>query len=139
MQKKTKKPLFVNAQKRSLEPIVGEKTYSVWVEMLKQLVPDGRTHRLSVVVAGMLQHAVKSAHEKFGTHPEEGSVASSLLCAGELNDYEESTAELADFLEQLFDDAQVRYARQSSRGEEYSIIDSAIMEYLHWHDMPWES
>jgi F0F1-type ATP synthase delta subunit len=137
MPKKPKTPLFANAKKRSLESIVGEKIYSVWVEMLKHLVPDGRTHRLSVVVAGMLQHASKIAHEKFGDQPEEGSVAASLLFADELGE-EEAAAELSDLVEQLFDDAKVRYARKSSRGDEYSIIDSTVMEYIHWHDMPWE-
>jgi hypothetical protein len=135
-----KQPLFESTKptERSLKSLVGEKTYSVWVEMLKQLVPDGRTHRLSVVVAGLLQHSSKIAYEKFGNKPEEGSVAASLLYASELNDYEESTAELSDILAQLFDNAKVRYQRTNHRGEEYSIIDSAVLEYIHWHDMPWE-
>jgi len=134
-----KQPLFESTKpiERSLKPIVGEKTYAVWVEMLKQLVPDGRTHRLSVVVAGMLQYASKIAYEKFGSEPKEGSVAASLLFAGETGE-EESVSELSDIIEQLFDDAKVRHARKSSRGDEYSIIDSAVMEYIHWHDMPWE-
>ena len=44
-------------RKRSLEEVVGKETYALWVDMLRRLVPDGRTHRLSVVVAGMLQYA----------------------------------------------------------------------------------
>jgi hypothetical protein len=43
--------------KRSLQDVVGENSYSVWVDMLRALVPDGRTHRLSVLLAGMLQYA----------------------------------------------------------------------------------
>ena len=39
--------------KRSLQDVVGKETYSVWVDMLRTLVPGGRTHRVSVVVAGM--------------------------------------------------------------------------------------
>jgi hypothetical protein len=46
--------------KRSLEDVVGEKVYNVWVDMLHELVPEGRTHRLSVVVAGMLEYAVEN-------------------------------------------------------------------------------
>ena len=70
---------------RSLQEVVGEKTYSVWVEMLRELVPDGRTHRLSVVVAGMLHHALEIAiKEKRGRYTEEkNSVAMSLIDAWE--------------------------------------------------------
>lgn len=133
-----KQPLFENQNNRSLKPIVGEQTYAVWIDMLKQLVPQGRTHRLAVVIAGMLQYASQVASKKSGKNPKEGSVEASLLFADEF-DIEDGTAELSDIIEQLFDDAQVPYARTSSRGDEYSIIDSAIMEYLHWRDMPWES
>jgi hypothetical protein len=31
--------------KRSLQDVVGKETYTVWVDMLRELVPDGRTHR----------------------------------------------------------------------------------------------
>jgi hypothetical protein len=47
-----------------LRPLVKERVYSVWLDMLKQLVPQGRTHRLSVFVAGCLQYAVGRAGEK---------------------------------------------------------------------------
>jgi hypothetical protein len=137
MPKKTKTALFTNTKKRSLEPLVGEKTYSVWVDMLKQLVPNGRTHRLSVVTAGMLQYASQVAAQKSGNNPKEGSVEASLIYADEL-DEEEGTAELSDLIERLFDDAKVPYRRRSSRGTEYSIIDETMMEYFHWQDMPWE-
>jgi len=40
-----------------LREIVGDDVYDVWVAMLKKLVPDGRTHRLSVLVASMLAYA----------------------------------------------------------------------------------
>jgi len=85
-----KQPLFDSTKPidRSLKPIVGEKTYSVWLEMLKQLVPQGRTHRLSVVIAGMLQYASQVAQKKSDNHPKEGSVEASLLFAGELDEKE---------------------------------------------------
>lgn len=137
MPQKPKTPLFANTKKRSLESIVGEKIYSVWVDMLKELVPDGRTHRLSVVVAGMLQYAAQVASQKSGNRPKEGSVEASLIYADEL-DEDEGAAELSDLIEQLFDDAKVPYRRRSSRGIEYSIIDDALIEYFHWQDMPWE-
>ena len=54
----------------SLKQIVGQKIYTVWVEMLRQLVPDGRTHRLAPLVAGMLQYAANIAYEKYGDNYE---------------------------------------------------------------------
>ena len=44
--------------KRSLQDVVGKGTYAVWVDMLRELVPEGWTHRLSVIVAWMLEYAV---------------------------------------------------------------------------------
>ena len=61
--------------KMSLKQIVGPKTYTVWVEMLQQLVPDGRTHRLAPLVVGMLQYASNVAYQQYGDSPDEGSVA----------------------------------------------------------------
>lgn len=42
-------------QKQSLQEVVGAQTYTSWVDMLRRLAPDGRTHRLAPLVAGMLQ------------------------------------------------------------------------------------
>lgn len=122
----------------SLEIIVGQGTYTVWTEMLQSLVPDGRTHRLAPMVAGMLQYAANVAYEKYGDDPEEGSVAHSLLLASEVYDPDEAV-ELFDLISQLFEDAEVEYERVDHRGDEYSIVDSAIYEFIHWYDMPWES
>lgn len=69
----------------SLKQIVGQKTYSVWVEMLRQLVPEGRTHRLAPLVAGMLQFASDMAYQKYGNNPDEGSVAEVLFMASDWN------------------------------------------------------
>ncbi len=45
---RTKKPTNVVAKKRTrnFRAVVGADTYAVWVRMLRELVPDGRTHRL---------------------------------------------------------------------------------------------
>jgi hypothetical protein len=61
--------------KRSLQDVVGENSYSVWVDMLRRLVPDGRTHRLSVLLAGMLQYALTLAEEFDEDELKEDSVA----------------------------------------------------------------
>jgi hypothetical protein len=83
----------------------------------------------------MLQYAL----DKCGSDPEEGSVAYSLLIASESSDSDEAFDLLRDALEQLFRDAKVKHSRTSSRGERYSIAESAIHEFIHWYDMPWES
>ena len=85
----------------SLKQIVGQKTYSVWIEMLQQLVPEGRTHRLAPLVAGMLQYASDMAYQKYGGKPAEGSAAQVLFMASEVYDPAEAE-ELSELVEQLF-------------------------------------
>ncbi len=46
---------------RNFGTVVGADTYAVWVRMLRELVPGGRTHRLSVMLAGMLHYAATIA------------------------------------------------------------------------------
>jgi hypothetical protein len=38
------------AEKKNLKTIVGQETYGVWVDMLRRLVPEGRTHRLAPMI-----------------------------------------------------------------------------------------
>jgi hypothetical protein len=68
---------------------VGEKTYSVWVEMLRTLVPEGRTHRLSVVIAGMLQYTLEIAYEIESINEDEHSAAMSIIDATETADLDD--------------------------------------------------
>ncbi|MCB9079399.1 MAG: hypothetical protein H6631_17495 [Anaerolineaceae bacterium] len=58
--------------------------------------------------------------------------------ASELYDPEEAE-DLSAVVEQLFVDAKVNAERTSARGDDYSIIESAIYEFIHWYDMPWEA
>jgi hypothetical protein len=117
---------------------VGQEVYDLWLDMLRRLVPDGRTHRLAPMIAGMLQYAADVAAQKFGNEPEEGTAAYFLLGADGIWDPDEA-GDLQDLVAQLFEDAGVRYKRVSSRGEGYSVAESAIYEYIHWYDMPWEA
>lgn len=118
--------------------MVGAHAYRTWTEMLGNLVPGGRTHRLAVVVAGMLRHAAARAVEKEGVESAEGTVAHSLLVAQEPQDLADVVVEIGDLLEQLFADAGVEEDRVSARGDSYSLIDAAAAEYVTWYDMPWE-
>jgi hypothetical protein len=121
-----------------LAAIVGTKTYAVWTDMLHSLVPEGRTHRLAPMVAGMLSYAANRAYEKYGDEPEEGSVAHKLLVASEAYDLKDAQ-DLLELAERLFQDARVGYERVDHSGDGYSIVESAIYEFVHWYDMPWEA
>jgi hypothetical protein len=123
--------------KRSLQDVVGKETYAVWVDMLRVIVPDGRTHRLSVLIAGMLQYALAVAEELDEDELEEDSVALSLINANELSP-DEVKDELHDVVQRLFRDAGVAFDRVSKRGELYSIADEAYNEFVSWFDYPWD-
>lgn len=123
----------------SLSQIVGEKTYTVWVDMLRRLVPDGRTHRLAPMIAAMLQYTAEVAYERYSGNPPEGSLAHTLLKASEMYDPDQAVVLLSDAMGCLFEDAGVSYERVSSRGDEYSVADAAVYEFIHWYDMPWEA
>src|SRR5216683_5162170 len=69
-----------------LGDVVGEDIYAVWVRMLQELVPSGRTHRLSVVLAGILQYAASVAESNQEEDEDDSSLASSLIQATEVGD-----------------------------------------------------
>jgi hypothetical protein len=122
-----------------LEEVVGQETYTVWTEMLERLVPDGRTHRLAPMIAGMLQYTAELAYEEYGEDAEEESIASALLEASEAYGPDEVPELLQEVVDQLFADAGVESERVTSQGDDYSLAESAIYEFIHWYDMPWEA
>ena len=122
----------------SLKVLVGAHTYGVWVDMLRRLVPHGRTHRLSPMVTGMLHYSSGLAYEKFVDTPLDDSPAAALLSASETGDVEEAVEYLHELLENLFADAGVESIRTSSRGDQYSVVENSIEEFVRWYDMPWE-
>lgn len=46
--------------------------------------------------------------------------------------------ELAEAIVRLFDDAGIPHSRTNRRGDEYSLVDASIDEFVRWFDMPWE-
>jgi hypothetical protein len=122
---------------RSLQDVVGKKTYEVWVRMLREIVPNGRTHRLSVILAGMLQYATALAEQLEKEDLDEESVDLSLIKANE-GGPDEVKRQLHDVVKRLFQDAGVTFDRVSKRGEPYSIADEAYNEYCSWYDYPWD-
>ena len=124
--------------KRSLQAVVGPETYAVWVEMLRALVPDGRTHRLAMLVAGMLQYAVTTVAPTADNDADRLTVAASLIASTETADPEDVKELLHDVVIRLFKDAGVEYQRKNSRGVPYTIAESIYEEYINWFNMPWE-
>ena len=120
-----------------MKEVVGAKIYNVWLDMLKSLVPDGRTHRLSVLVAGMLQYAQEVAYKKAESNSKARKLAESFESAFESSD-EEYLDKIIEIVENLFEDAGVRYKRKNRKGESYSIAEEAAYEFLNWENMPWE-
>ena len=124
--------------KRSLQDVAGKETYDVWVDMLRELVPAGRTHRLSVVVAGMLIYAVEKSVQIKHRYEDEHSVAMSLIDATDTSDPDSIKELIHDIVDRLFKDAGVEYERVSKRGESYSIADEIYNEFSGWYDYPWD-
>jgi len=120
-----------------MKEVVGAKIYNVWLDMLKSLVPDGRTHRLSVLVAGMLQYAQEVAYKKAESNSKARKLAESFESAFESSD-EEYLDKIIEIVENLFEDAGLRYKRKNRKGESYSIAEEAAYEFLNWENMPWE-
>ena len=97
--KKTKKKPTTRKKKTATAPsplreIVGQDIYDVWVTMLKELVPSGRTERLSVLVASMLAYASSIAEYT----DDQDDPAYSLIAASEGMDDEETMRLLGPML-----------------------------------------
>ncbi len=121
-----------------IKAVVGVKVYDVWVDMIRRLVSGGRTHRISVVVAGMLQYALEISHEKEGSNAKAKKLSE--LFESVFDYYDDGDIDPAiELTEELFMDADVNYERVSSKGDSYSIAEEAVREFLAWENMPWES
>ena len=121
-----------------IRDVVGSKNYNVWMEMLRRLVPHGRTHRLSVVVASMLQVAYEIAQEKEGSNSKARQLFSIFESASEHDD-ENGIKPLLEITEQVFKDAKVGFKRVNRKSSGYSIAEEAVHEFLKWDAMPWEA
>jgi len=118
--------------------VVGAQSYQTFLSMLTEIGPDARTHRISVVIAAMLQFA----RSLLPADCEDGALAQALVTLEEdpyMVDEESEAYEIViDLIDELCDEAGMRNLRESSRGESYSIADNAIAEYTGWYNMPWE-
>src|SRR3989344_2153586 len=97
---------------KDIEILVGKDTYAVWLDMLKDLVPHGRTHRISVVVAAILQCIMTKVDEE-----SKNPVAVALTLAWEGYGTEEAFDPVINIVEKLFQDAKVRSKRTNARDQ----------------------
>ena len=112
---------------RSLELVVGAEVYRVWVGMLSHLGKDGGTHRLTVVVASMLQHASHIASEASKHRRSRDAVIDqALLIALQEPEPGGENDELAEAVVGLFDDARLPHTRTNRPGGEYSLVGASI-------------
>ena len=106
--------------------------------MLRELVPQGRTHRLSVVVAGMLQYTYERANQIPNKTEDKHSTAMSIIDAAEAGNPDDIKGLIHDIVDRFFNDAGVEYERVSKRGDHYSIVDEIYNEFASWFTYPWD-
>ena len=130
-----------NLRERMLEEfekIVGTERYSVFMEMLEQIGPDARTHRISVVIAAMMQFALDELINDYM----DGPLARALIAFGE-NDPDsggkDEAEALYEFIDELCSEVGMTNERESARGDSYSIAENVIEVYSNWYAMPWDS
>jgi len=123
---------------KEFKKIIGNQSYSTFLSLLKEIGPDARTHRISVMIAAMLRFAL----EKLYREGENGTLCQALVA---LDKEPYLAAEASEEYERLFElidemcrEAGLRNRRESARGESYSIAENAIAEYIAWYHMPWE-
>ncbi len=114
--------------------IVGDQYFSSFLALLKEIGPDARTHRISVVIASILRFAVNQLPPEC----EDGSIAQALLVLDEEPSlaYEQSDEHemVFDLVDGLCSEANMMNERESTRGEDCSIAENAILEYAAWYN-----
>ena len=118
--------------------IVGDQHFSSFLSLLKEIGPDARTHRISVVIASVLRFAVNQLPPEC----EDGSIAQALLVLDEepnlAHEQSDGYEMVFDLVDGLCSEANMMNERESSRGEVYSIAENVILEYVAWYNRPGE-
>jgi hypothetical protein len=123
---------------KQFEDIIGFSMFSTFLDMLKAIGPDARTERISIVIASMLQYALR----QLPADCDDGSLGEALIALDEepylAAEHSDEYQCLAAFIDQLCKKAGMQNERQNSRGICYSIAENAISQYVSWYNMPWE-
>ncbi len=116
--------------------IVGDQHFSSFLALLKEIGPDARTHRISVVIASILRFAVN----QLPAECEDGTIAQSLLLLDEepyrAHEQSDEHEMVFDLVDGLCSEANMMNERESARGEGYSIAENVILEYAGWYNRP---
>jgi hypothetical protein len=115
--------------------IIGKDFFCVFMKLLTEIGPDSRTHRISVIIAGILRFALG----KITDDPDKGSLAEALSVIDE-EPYSNSAEyyRLNELIDQICQKTGMMNYRVTARGRKYSISENAIAEYCRWYNMPWE-
>ena len=123
---------------QEFKEIIGAQSYSTFLRVLKEIGPDARTHRISVVIAAMLRFALS----KLPPDCEDGTLAQALVTLDEdpylVAEQSEEYELVFDLIDDLCREAGMSNLRESARGTPYSIAENTIAEYIAWYNMPWE-
>ena len=115
--------------------IMGKNPFGAFMELLIEIGPDSRTHRISVIIAGILRFALGKITDDY----ENGSVAEALAFLDEEPHSDgEEYLRLKELIDQICQKSGMLNDRVTARGIKYSIADNAIAEYCRWYNMPWE-
>ena len=119
---------------KKFKQLIGKREYEVFLKLFREIGPDSRTHRISLVMAGMLRYALHQISEY-----EEGSLEEALIVVDEDPYASENEAEvILELVDEICKEAGMRNHRIASRGTEYSIGENVLEEYCRWYAMPWE-
>ena len=124
---------------KEFEIIVGKEMCSAFIRMLKDIGPEARTHRISVVIAAMLKYALDQLPDEC----KKGSLGEALIAVAEepylAQEASKESKRIDDLVEAICKKAGMQNYRRTSKGMPYSIAQNAIQEYTSWHNMPWET
>ena len=117
------------------QQIIGKVSFGAFMELLSEIGSDSRTHRISVIIAGILRFALGKVTDDY----EKGSVSEALAVLDEEPHSDgEEYLRLKELIDQICQKAGMSNDRVTARGIKYSIADNAITEYSRWYNMPWE-
>jgi hypothetical protein len=115
-----------------LKNLVGIPMYESWIEMLKTLGPNGRTHKISLLVASMLRFAHEASIKKHLT------ITESYSSIYESADQAKIETELYPIVCALLTDAGLQWERHGKNGRHYDLAKESIVNFCRWSEMPWE-
>ncbi len=115
--------------------IIGEELFGSFLKLLTEIGPGSRTHRISVVIAGILIFALDKTTDDY----KKGSLAEALVVLDEepYSDGDEYIR-VAELIDQMCQKSGMMNYRTTTRDSEHSIAENTIAEYCRWYNMPWE-